>query len=87
MGFNKKTIGFIILGLACLIWIITPMIGFLNLTDRQLAIYLPLLIVLGEIFFLIAIALLGKEYWIKVKTFIKIKWGVFREYFKERFNK
>ena len=82
MGFNKKTIGFIILGFACIIWVITPLIVFFNLTNKQLAIYLPILIVLGEVLFLIAIALLGKEYWIKVKDFIKAKWQQFKGDFK-----
>ena len=82
MGFNKKTIGFIVLGCACIIWVITPLIGFFNLTTKQLAIYLPILIVLGEVFFLIAIALLGKEYWIKVKDFMKAKWQQFKSNFK-----
>ena len=82
MGFNKKTIGFIVLGFACIIWVITPLIGFFNLTNKQLAIYLPLLIVSGEIFFLIAITLLGKEYWIKVKNFMKVQWLQFKGNFK-----
>ena len=82
MGFNKKTIGFIVLGFACIIWVITPLIGFFNLTNKQLAIYLPILIVAGEVLFLIAIALLGKEYWIKVKVFMKAKWQQFKSNFK-----
>ena len=75
MKFNKKTIGFLFLGIACVIWIITPFMGFFNLTNTLLAIYLPLLIALGEASFLIAIALLGKEYWLKMKIFITMKWN------------
>ena len=71
MNINKKTIGFLFLGMACVIWIITPFIGFFNLSNTQLAIYLPLLIVAGEVAFLIAITLLGKEYWLKVKVFLR----------------
>ena len=82
MGFNKKTIGFIALGFACIIWVITPLIGFFNLTNKQLSIYLPILIVSGEVLFLISIALLGKEYWIKVKDFMKAKWQQFKSNFK-----
>ena len=79
MNTNKKTIGFLFLSLACIIWIITPFIGFLNISNTQLAIYLPLLIVCGEVAFLIAIALLGKEYWLKIKAFFKNKWSDFKE--------
>ena len=74
LNLNKKTIGFFFLGIACIIWILTPLVGFLHLTNTQLAIYLPLLIVSGEVSFLIAIAFLGKEYWLKIKVFIKTKW-------------
>ena len=86
MNTNKKIIGFLFLGMACIIWIITPFIGFFNFTNTQLAIYLPLLIVAGEVAFLIAIALLGKEYWLKVKAFFKIKWNDFKQYFRGKFN-
>ena len=79
MNTNKKTIGFLFVGIACIIWIITPFIGFFNLSNTQLAIYLPLLIVAGEVAFLIAIAFLGKEYWLKVKTFFKMQCSDFKE--------
>ena len=82
MDFNKKIIGFVVLVFACIIWVITPLIGFFNLTTKQLSIYLPLLIVSGEVLFLITIALLGKEYWIKVKDFMKAKWQQFKSNFK-----
>ena len=79
MEINKKVFGFLALGIACLIWIITPFMGFFNLNNAQLAVYLSVLIVSGEVFFLIAIALLGKEYWTKVKDFVKAKWQNFKK--------
>ena len=82
MNANKNVLGFVALACACLIWAITPFIGFFNLSGRQLAIYLPLLIVLGEALFVAAVALLGKEYWLKIKDFISMKWRAFRERFK-----
>ena len=87
MKFNKKTIGFIVLGFACIIWIITPLVGFFDLTGKQLAIFLPILIVLGEVLFLVSITLLGKEYWLKMKAFVKAKWRDLALYFKGKFNK
>ena len=87
MNTNKKTIGFLFLGMACITWIVTPFIGFFNFTNTQLAIYLPLLIVCGEVTFLIAIGFLGKEYWLKVKAFFKIKWNDFKEKFNKIFSK
>lgn len=84
MKFNKKTIGFIVLGFACIIWIITPLVGFFDLTGKQLAIFLPILIVLGEVLFLVSITLLGKEYWLKVKGFLKEKWSKLISYFREK---
>lgn len=82
MDYNKKIIGFIVLGFACIIWIITPLVGFLNLSANQLSIYLPSLVVAGEVFFLMAITLLGKEYSVKIKEFIKSKWQNFKSSFK-----
>ena len=79
MIFKKKTLGFIVLAFACLIWIAMPFIGFLNLTKTELAIYLPSLLIFAEVLFFIAIALLGKEYWLKIKAFIKSKWQNFKK--------
>ena len=87
MVLNKKTVGLFMLSIACIIWIITPFIGFLNLTGKQLAIYLPLIIILGEVFFLIAIAILGKGYTLKLKVFIKSKWHDIKIYFKKKSKK
>lgn len=80
MVFNKRIAGFVVLSFACLIWVTMPILGFLNLSSRQLAIYLPILIVLGELLFLIAIALLGKEYWTKIKDFTKSQWQELKKY-------
>ncbi len=79
MGLNKKIIGFLVLGIACVIWVITPLIGFFNLTRKQITISVPILILLGEVLFLIAIAFLGKEYWIKIKVVMKAKWQEFKK--------
>ena len=65
---KRREGSFLVLGIACVIWVITPLIGFFNLTRKQITISVPILILLGEVLFLIAIAFLGKEYWIKIKV-------------------
>ena len=65
----KKKIGYVCLSIAVSIWIFTPFSGFLHLTELQMALFLPILIVCGELFFLAAIFFLGKEFMQKIKLY------------------
>ncbi|MEA1230204.1 transporter suffix domain-containing protein [Acinetobacter sp. IRS14] len=61
----KKKIGLVLLGFVALYWISFPILPFLDIPYK--AVVITGLMVLGEVLFLIAIALLGKEYWGKIK--------------------
>ncbi|ENX46299.1 hypothetical protein F886_01741 [Acinetobacter sp. NIPH 542] len=61
----KKKIGLVLLGFVALYWISFPIIPFLDIPYK--AAVITGLMIVGEILFLIAIALLGKEYWGKIK--------------------
>lgn len=71
---NKKIIGYILFGLACLMWIFPAFIGLFNLLTKEKAILLTTIIVLGEVFFVLSIVFLGKEFLLKIKHFFMICW-------------
>ncbi|MEI1745696.1 transporter suffix domain-containing protein [Acinetobacter baumannii] len=61
----KKKIGLVLLGFVALHWISFPILPFLDIPYK--AAVITGLMVLGDFLFLIAIALLSKEYWAKIK--------------------
>lgn len=61
---RKKT-GLILLGFVLLYWITVPILSFMDIPHK--AWIISALVVIGEIIFVIAIALLGKEYWGNIK--------------------
>ncbi|URM39725.1 MULTISPECIES: transporter suffix domain-containing protein [Acinetobacter] len=61
----KKKIGLVLLGFVALYWISFPILPILDIPYK--AAVITGLMIVGEILFLIAIALLGKEYWGKIK--------------------
>ena len=66
-GLNiRKKIGLVLLGLVLLYWIAIPVIPFIDIPHK--VIIIPALIVAGEIFFVVAVAILGREYWDSIKT-------------------
>lgn len=65
----KKTIGFIALSITFMCWIIAPLIPFTNIPNK--AIITTIVVISGELIFVLAIYLLGKEYWGKIKLWFK----------------
>ena len=61
---RKKT-GLILLGIVLLYWMAVPVLPFMDIPHKTWII--SALVVVGEIIFVIAIALLGKEYWGNIK--------------------
>ncbi|MDV4128732.1 hypothetical protein CMT25_01060 [Elizabethkingia anophelis] len=61
---RKKT-GLILLGIVLLYWMAVPVLPFMDIPYK--AWIISALVVVGEIIFVIAIALLGKEYWGNIK--------------------
>jgi apolipoprotein N-acyltransferase len=62
---TKKKVGFILLGLVFIYWIAITILPFLDIPNKALII--TSLLVVGELVFVAAIALLGKEYWGQIK--------------------
>lgn len=63
---GRKKAGFALLGIAALHWIATPIVPFFDIPNK--AAVVTAVIVSGEIFFAGSIALLGKEYWGRIKS-------------------
>ncbi len=65
----KKKIGLILLGIVIICWIAVPVLPFFDFPNK--AVIITGILVSGEVLFLITIALLGKEYWQKIKKNFK----------------
>lgn len=65
----KKYFGYILLALAVVCWVITPLIPIFKISAKTAVI--TTLVVAGELFFIGALALLGKELWQKIKAGFK----------------
>ncbi|MDN7523552.1 transporter suffix domain-containing protein [Burkholderia orbicola] len=64
LNIRKKT-GLALLGVVLLYWIAVPILPFTSIPNK--AFVIPALVVIGEIVFVAAVALLGKEYWAEIK--------------------
>lgn len=68
----RKTLGYVMLVIACLAWVAIPVLSFLGISLAVAAAFTTGLIIIGEVTFFVGIALLGKEAWQKIKTAFKI---------------
>ncbi len=64
----KKLIGYVFLVLSFLVWAVIAALPFMDMSNGELASATTALIISGEVLFLLAIALLGKEAWLKIKA-------------------
>lgn len=69
----KKKTGFVLLSIVVMCWIAVPVLPFFHFPHKVLVI--TVILVSGEVLFVAAIALLGQEYWGRIKT-------AFRRFFK-----
>jgi hypothetical protein len=65
----KKVIGYYLFVLSFMAWAVIAILPFLNLSIEMSAAITTALIVGGEIAFVLSIALLGKEFLGKIKSF------------------
>lgn len=70
----KKTIGFVLLALSCIGWVILPFIGLFKLETTLSVLLGTVILVTGELLFVAAIYFLGKQYWELIKEKIKLIW-------------
>ena len=64
----KKVFGYLLFILSFCVWGLVALLPFLELSKGEIATATTLLIIGGEVAFLIAIALLGKDFWSKIKS-------------------
>ena len=74
----KKVIGYFLFVLSFMAWAAIAILPFLNLSLEMSAAITTALIVGGEIAFVLSIALLGKEFLGKIKTFLN-RFNFFRK--------
>ena len=55
--------------LSCIAWVVVVLLPFSSLSMAQIAGATTVLIVLAELLFLGSLALLGKTFWVRIKTF------------------
>lgn len=65
----RKTLGLIFMAITILCWVGAPILPFTNISNK--AIVTTMVVIVGEVFFVSAITLLGKEYWSKIKQWVK----------------
>ena len=68
LSFRKKA-GFTMLGLVLVYWLAFPFIPLLNIPNKIVVV--SIFAVVGEILFIFAVTLLGKEYWNKIKAWLR----------------
>jgi len=64
----RKTLGYVMLVVACLAWVAILLLPFMGLSLATAATFTTGLIITGEVAFFAGIALLGKEAWKKIKA-------------------
>jgi hypothetical protein len=64
-----KQFGYVLFILSCIAWIVVVLLPFSNFSMAQIAGATTVLIVLAELLFLGSLALLGKTFWVRIKTF------------------
>ncbi len=80
---TKKHIGYLLFSLACCMWVLPMFIGFIDLPTSQKALFLTVIVVLGEVFFVLSILFLGKEFVQTIKRHLAVRWRWFsRKYHK-----
>ncbi len=67
----KKITGYICLVLSFAVWGVIALLPFIDISKGTVATTTIFLIILGEVMFLISIALLGKEAWEHIKEIFK----------------
>ncbi|WP_157829061.1 transporter suffix domain-containing protein [Colwellia sp. 75C3] len=69
----KKITGYICLVLSFVAWSVIIALPFMDISNSEMVTTSTGLIISGEVLFIAAIALLGKEAWLKIKAIFKSK--------------
>ena len=74
----RKKIGFFLLAIVIAYWLAFPIVPLLDIPHK--ALIMTAMAIGGEILLLIVIALLGKEYWAKIKNGFKRLFSSFKSH-------
>lgn len=66
-----KLIGYIVLGISIVIWLLIPVVPFMGFSIAKAAGITTGLIIAGEITFYLSIFMIGKEFLVKIKNWFK----------------
>jgi len=66
-----KTIGYIILLISCLLFLMIPIVPWLDISKIQIAGITTGLIIAGEILFYLSLVILGRSFYDKIKSKLK----------------
>ncbi len=69
----KKIVGFSLLGVTAITWILAVVLPFMGLSMAQLGMATTVIVIVGEGAFWLAIGLLGAQYWAGIKQRIKAR--------------
>ena len=68
-----KTLGYILLALCCVAWLLIPVVPFLGFSKGMLAGIITGLIIFGEVTFYVSILLLGKTIYTKIREKLRFR--------------
>jgi hypothetical protein len=66
-----KILGFVLLSVSCILFILIPVVPWLGFTAGQIAGISAGLLIAGEILFYLSLAILGKSFYNKIKSRLK----------------
>jgi hypothetical protein len=66
-----KIIGFVLLTLSCILFILIPVVPWFDFSPGQIAAITAGLLIAGEIFFYLSLFLLGRSFFDKIKSWLK----------------
>jgi hypothetical protein len=69
----RKTLGYVFLALSVVAWVAIAALPFLQISVGTATLYTAVLLIGGEIAFVIGVALLGAEAWGRIKSMLKRK--------------
>jgi hypothetical protein len=68
-----KTLGYILLILSCLLFLLIPVVPWFNFSAAQIAGISAGLIISGEILFYLSLFILGRSFFDKIKSWLKFR--------------
>lgn len=71
---GKQIAGFVLFALSCLMWLFPIFIRLFDVSTEHMALFITGSLILGELFFILSLFFLGKEFWHNVKRYVSVRW-------------